>query len=140
MDTTAVYSSAQRLIEAFEKIGTDRGVDRAGVGPSPPPAGLVRMFEDMLAHGAELHSPGMAAAPAGVQPEAPGSPVTGESGLPPVEGPGGAETVNPEPALSIPDFFSLQFHVAMARFCMETGSQIQQKTAQGLESLLKNKS
>ncbi len=144
MDAAAALSSAQRLFEAFEALGAERGGDLVGIGPSPAPADLVRQFEDLLAHGAEP-PPGAlpVEASGGVSSDAPLSPDRVQDDLPSIEPTGSVDAASPgdvRPMLSISDFFRLQFNVAMARFSLETGSQIQQKTAQGFESLLKNQS
>ena len=144
MDAAAALSSAQRLFEAFEALGAERGGDLAGIGPSPAPAGLVRQFEELLAHGAE---PPQGALPVeasgGASSDAPLSSGHVQEDIPAIGPAASVDAASPGgggPLLSISDFFQLQFNVAMARFSLETGSQIQQKTAQGFESLLKNQS
>ena len=127
MDVAAVSSAASRLIEAFEKMSASRGEGLTGAGPSPVPEGLARQFEELLTRGTE--TPQVTSAQ---QKDI----VSFDSSATP-------EAVNPayaQSTLSITDFFSLQFKVSMVRFTMETGSQMQQKTAQGFESLLKNQS
>ena len=127
MDVAAVSSAASNLIEAFEKMNAPQGDGLKGTGPSPVPESLARQFEDLLAHGTET-------------PQATSVQQKDIAAFEPTAAPEAASPVFAQNSLSITDFFSLQFKVAMVRFTMEAGSQMQQKTAQGFESLLKNQS
>ena len=143
MDVAAISSAASHLIEAFEKTGAARGDGLTGSGPSPVPRDIARQFEDMLARGTGLPESDSSAAAYVNDAAVPQSASAAQGDIPasePVSTADPAAPVETKSMLSIPEFFSLQFHVAMARFSVEAGSQIQQKTAQGFESLLKTQS
>ncbi len=127
MDVAAVSSAASRLIEAFEKMNAPRGEGLTGAGPSPVPDDLARQFENLLTQGTE--------APQVTSVQQKDNVSFVSTAAPEAGNPAYAQNT-----LSITDFFSLQFKVSMVRFTMEAGSQMQQKTAQGFESLLKNQS
>ncbi|MBP3730845.1 MAG: hypothetical protein J6I40_05165 [Mailhella sp.] len=136
MDLAAISSAASHLIEAFEKMHAPAGEGLVSSGPSPVPDELVRNFEQMLSENAGME-------PASVQANDAASPVrsgqyAGDTGY------GDAMQINAAPEahtlLQPSELYSLQFHVAMLRFMTDSGSQVQQKTVQGLDSLLRNQS
>jgi len=67
MDVAALSSSAGRLLEALEHLGTSQGADLRSLGPGgTPSADLVRAFEDAL-NGFGGEAPGAGGQPASGQ-------------------------------------------------------------------------
>ena len=142
----SVASSSSRLLEALERLGVSQGEGLVSSGPSPVPEGLARRFEALM----EQEPSGVAA--------------RADTALPPSGNMEGVSSVRQEdsfrveaadnlpekesarlpevdtPLLSPTELYRLQFQVAMLRLQADTGSQVNQKAAQGLDSLLRNQS
>lgn len=141
MDAVSAASS-NRLLEAFERMGLSQGEGLVSSGPSPVPEALSRAFEHLMD-----------------QPDAQ-SPALGQAGqtaeayrLPPQDDNAAGMTVSDPTGNAVPsspapeghllgpsELYRLQFQVAMLRHEADAGSQVTQKTSQGLDSLLRNQS
>ncbi len=146
MDAVSI-SSANRLLEAFERLGATQGEGLVSSGPSPVPKELARMFEQLMDQ-----------QPADMQPSAEtlsgrSSAVQSVEDLPRSDAPKDVSAVEnaPDsassvqmqaetPLMSPSELYRLQFHVAMLRLQADTGSQVSQKATQGMDSLLRNQS
>lgn len=142
MDAVSVASSS-RLLEALERMGVSQGEGLVSSGPSPVPDSLARAFERLMDQpnaSAEtpLRSGQAAETQAASLPREENSlhidAVSDVSGKTAAAAP--AETPLPSPT----ELYRLQFQVAMLRHELDTGSQVAQKTSQGLDSLLRNQS
>lgn len=146
MDAVSINSS-NRLLEAFERLGASQGEGMVSSGPSPVPKELVRTFEQLMEQApSELRStaeslPGQSPAvqSADVLPDS-----TFQKDVFAVDNTTGTEhavSMPTDPPLMSPsELYRLQFQVAMLRLQADTGSQVSQKTTQGLDSLLRNQS
>ena len=146
MDAVSI-SSANRLLEAFERLGATQGEGLVSSGPSPVPKELARMFEQLMDQ-----------QPADMQPSADSlsirsSAAQGADNIPHGDAPKDVSAVDAAqnspsavqmqtetPLISPSELYRLQFHVAMLRHQADIGSQVTQKTTQGLDSLLRNQS
>ena len=142
MDVAAIADASTRLLQAFEKMGSSPGEGLAGNGPSPVPRELARQFEDLLQEGGGAAPAPSAAGSSRAESVSPDVGAGNDAGaVEKASGADAAEGIPAEPVLLSPtELYSLQFHVAMLRFTAETGSQLQQKTAQGFDSLLRTQS
>lgn len=150
MDIGAV-SGSSKLLEALEKLGISEGAGLVSSGPSPVPPELARAFEQLMQEpdpSSQLSAPGSDAPPPStpqVQ-EAPPLEDTQFSGQDMrVETQDAPSDVSfqPEgtaPLMSHTELYHLQFQLAMLKVQSTTGSQVSQKAAQGMDSLLRNQS
>lgn len=149
MDIGSAAFSSSRLLEAFERLGVSQGEGLVSSGPSPVPKELSQMFERLMEQEPHVTSfPG--AGHKGMSGTEVSVPIPQEA----VPGTGGAEaSPEPHPLQAAPaqeagtpafpspaELYHLQFRIAMLRMLPETGAQINQKTAQGIDSLLRNQS
>ena len=148
MDIGAI-SGSTRLLEAFEKLGTSEGAGLISSGPSPVPPDLARAFEQLMQEPAS--APGKtdrdahASSPVQYQYTAPledAPPVAQDMRVERKDGHTAAKLQSDEaPAFISPtELYHLQFQLAMLKLQSTTATQISQKTAQGLDSLLRNQS
>ena len=143
MDAVSIASS-NRLLEAFERMGLSQGEGLVSSGPSPVPEAASRAFERLMEQSETTPPDPSAGQPVETRETAfPGrndaprdldAPETVRSDA--VASPAGLET----PLLSPSELYRLQFQVAMLRLQADTGSQVTQKTSQGLDSQLRNQS
>ena len=146
MDAVSI-SSANRLLEAFERLGATQGEGLVSSGPSPVPKELARMFEqlmdqqpaDMQPSADSLSNRPSAAQNAGDIPrsDAPKD-ISAVDRAP--DQPNAVQMQTETPLISPSELYRLQFHVAMLRHEADIGSQVTQKATQGLDSLLRNQS
>lgn len=146
MDIGSIASSSSRLLDALERMGLSQGEGLVSSGPSPVPKELTRLFEGLM----EQDQTGLTAQTGETfrQPRADGpSSVAQEDHGFRAEAPDalqGSEVSSIPEAdaslLSPSELYHLQFQVAMLRLQADTGSQVNQKAAQGLDSLLRNQS
>lgn len=139
--------SSSRLLEALEKLGTSQGEGLVSSGPSPVPDGLAKAFERLLDEAADPRSDAVsadAAAPAEGRPPADMASPSDEGTMTadiPAEGHDAPQP--PEvsgPLMSHTELYRLQFQIAMLKIEAESGSQVSQKTSQGIDALLRNQS
>ena len=150
MDIGAV-SGSSKLLEALEKLGTSEGAGLVSSGPSPVPPELARAFEQLMQEpdpSSQLTAPGT---------DAPSSSISQAQEAPPLEDIQSSghdlrvETQDAptdvslqhegsEPLMSHTELYHLQFQLAMLKVLSTTGSQVSQKAAQGMDSLLRNQS
>ena len=143
MDAVSIASS-NRLLEAFERMGVSQGEGLISSGPSPVPDSVARMFEHLM----EQSEPSFSEKLPGQPGEAQDVSLAGGYDTPrgnTVTDIPGSESVSPSsvtqaPLLSPTELYRIQFQVAMLRIQSDTGSQVTQKTSQGLDSLLRNQS
>ena len=144
MDIGSIASSSSRLLDALERMGLSQGEGLVSSGPSPVPDALARKFETLMEQdssevGVRTDTPFSQAQNV----ENPSS-VREEDSLRVDAGndvPAGESAGMPETSLLSPsELYRLQFQVAMLRLQADTGSQVNQKAAQGLDSLLRNQS
>ena len=146
MDAVSI-SSSTRLLEAFERMGASQGEGLVSSGPSPVPTELARTFEHLMEQAPSELQPTAESLP-GQSPAVLSADVLPDSDLPKevsaVDNTTGTEhavTMPSDPPLMSPsELYRLQFQVAMLRLQADTGSQVSQKTTQGLDSLLRNQS
>ena len=143
MDAVSLASSS-RLLEAFERMNFPQGEGLVRSGPSPVPESLSRAFEQLLDQTGLQSAPGEAAGQPDVQKTSPSlkDAMSDEDMAPEqtAERLSSASTASDAPLLTPSELYSLQFQVAMLRFQADSGSQVTQKTTQGLDSLLRNQS
>ena len=141
MDAVSIASS-NRLLEAFERMGVSQGEGLISSGPSPVPEAVSRAFEQLM----EQPDPQIQAKD-GVPGEAQEISFSRQSEVP--KGPDDVQNIGDSPLaapavetplISPAELYHLQFQVAMLRVQADTGSQVTQKTTQGLDSLLRNQS
>ena len=147
MDIGSIASSSSRLLDALERLGVSQGEGLVSSGPSPVPEGLARKFSSLM----EQDPSGFTARTDTSLPQQPGA-VDGVSSVQPEESfrVERADSVPENDAVRLPEtetsllspteLYRLQFQVAMLRLQADTGSQVHQKAAQGLDSLLRNQS
>ncbi len=154
MDISSLTAST-RLMDAFEKMGVSEGSGLVSSGPSPAPKELVQKFEALMRQGpeqgtemrAEQANAALDSAQAGKPHAAQGTAPLDKAAAPDAVRPAsdagraGQGTAPAEtPLLSHMDLYRLQFQIAMLKVQGETGSQISQKAAQGMDSLLRQQS
>lgn len=161
MDISTLTTST-RLLDAFEKIGVSEGSGLVSSGPSPAPKELVQKFEALMEQGPEQGtSQGAEQAKANAVPDAaqapsPQGPDIQTDAIRPADeasltqqaeqqsrntqGVDAAAHSAEAPLMNHMDLYRLQFQVAMFKVQGESGSQISQKAAQGMDSLLRQQS
>lgn len=143
MDAVSTASTS-RLLEAFERMSVSPGEGLVSTGPSPVPDTVSRAFEQLLeqadppASSTELAGQRTSSSdPAPLSREQ----VSLDNGMPEKNIVDAASAPAVEaPLISPSELYHLQFKVAMLRLQADTGSQVTQKTTQGLDSLLRNQS
>ena len=161
MDISTLTTST-RLMDAFEKMGVSEGSGLVSSGPSPAPKELVQKFEALMeqgpeqrAHQSSEQTNANAVPDAAQAPSLQGSDLQTDAIRPADEasrtqqadqqsrntqGVDAAAHSAEAPLMNHMDLYRLQFQIAMFKVQGESGSQISQKAAQGMDSLLRQQS
>ena len=153
MDISTLTTST-RLMDAFEKMGVSEGSGLVSSGPSPAPKELVQKFEALMEQGPEqAKSNTVADAVHTSSPQEPDiqadvirpaddarRPQQADLNSRNTQGVDAAAHSAEAPLMNHMDLYRLQFQIAMFKIQGESGSQISQKAAQGMDSLLRQQS
>ncbi len=144
MDAVSL-SSASRLLEALERASVSPGDGMVSSGPSPVPDSLKAAFERLMEQPGEASmADGFRSSGASLLQERSPADSSPSAQAERIDRPSLEDSAvsfkGEAPLLSPSDLYCLQFHVAMLRLQAEAGSQVTQKAAQGMDSLLRTQS
>jgi hypothetical protein len=146
MDISSAVTSSSRLLDAFERMGLSQGEGLISSGPSPVPQEAAKMFEQLMEHPqsieGEFHPSARSVQHIQDMPHIQDTERDTPLQLEATDTSQQSMTAQtPETYLPTPvECYQWQFQVAMLRLQTDTGSQVQQQAAQGMDSLLRNQS